>query len=214
MSNQFFDKILAQDLTKCKTEKQQRVIESAIKLFAEKGYSNTSTAEIAKVAGVSEGTIFKHYGTKDHLLLSVILPFVKDLFPVMAEEMLSETFSEQTMTFEQFLRNLLKNRVSFITENKEIFQILVKEVFYKEELKRELFPFFIQHVPKFFNDIVEQFQKSGELIDLPADRILRMVFTMVGGFFVSRLLLMENYIISEEEIEDVVQFVMNGVGNR
>ena len=214
LSNQFFDKILAQDLTKCKTEKQQRVIESAIKLFAEKGYSNTSTAEIAKVAGVSEGTIFKHYGTKDHLLLSVILPFVKDLFPVMAEEMLSETFSEQTMTFEQFLRNLLKNRVSFITENKEIFQILVKEVFYKEELKRELFPFFIQHVPKFFNDIVEQFQKSGELIDLPADRILRMVFTMVGGFFVSRLLLMENYIISEEEIEDVVQFVMNGVGNR
>ena len=52
-----FDTILAQGLIKGKTEKQQRIIETTIKLFAEKGYANTSTAEIAKVAGVSEGTI-------------------------------------------------------------------------------------------------------------------------------------------------------------
>ena len=57
LSNPIFDKILAQGLIKGKTEKQQRIIETTIKLFAEKGYANTSTAEIAKVAGVSEGTI-------------------------------------------------------------------------------------------------------------------------------------------------------------
>ena len=57
LSNPIFDTILAQGLIKGKTEKQQRIIETTIKLFAEKGYANTSTAEIAKVAGVSEGTI-------------------------------------------------------------------------------------------------------------------------------------------------------------
>ena len=131
-----FDTILAQGLIKGKTEKQQRIIETTIKLFAEKGYANTSTAEIAKVAGVSEGTIFKHYGKKDQLLLSVILPFVNDFFPNMAKELIEETMLEQTTSFEEFLRNLLKNRVAFITENKEIFRVIVKEIIYKEELKK------------------------------------------------------------------------------
>lgn len=214
LSNPIFDKILAQGLIKGKTEKQQRIIETTIKLFAEKGYANTSTAEIAKVAGVSEGTIFKHYGKKDQLLLSVILPFVNDFFPNMAKELIEETMLEQTTSFEEFLRNLLKNRVAFITENKEIFRVIVKEIIYKEELKKELKPYFIEHVPVLFENIVEQFKEQGELIDLPADRILKMLFTLLAGFFVSRFVLMENHIISEEEIEDVVQFVMNGIKNK
>lgn len=210
MSNPIFDAILAQGLTKWKTEKQRSVVETSIKMFAEKGYANTSTAEIARAAGVSEGTIFKHFGTKDHLLLSIIVPFVNDFFPVMAKEVLNDTLSENTKSFEQFLRDLLKNRVAFITANKEIFQVFIKEVIYREELKRELVPYFTKLVPPLFTNIVEQFKESGELIDLPADRILKSLLTLLGGFFVSRFLFMENYIISEDEIEDVVQFVMNG----
>ena len=93
LSNKIFDAILTQGVTKKQTEKQQKIIETAIQLFAEKGYANTSTAEIAKASGVSEGTIFKRYGTKDNLLLSVILPFVSELFPQMAQEMAKMRFN-------------------------------------------------------------------------------------------------------------------------
>ena len=41
------------------TEKQQKILENAIKMFAEKGYEATSTSEIAKASGVAEGTIFR-----------------------------------------------------------------------------------------------------------------------------------------------------------
>ena len=58
------------------TTKQKKIIESAILIFSEKGYANASTAEIARHAGVSEGTIFKHYGTKENLLLSLIIPYL------------------------------------------------------------------------------------------------------------------------------------------
>ena len=54
----------------------------------------------------------------------------------MAKELIEETMLEQTTSFEEFLRNLLKNRVAFITENKEIFRVIVKEIIYKEELKK------------------------------------------------------------------------------
>ena len=46
------------------TEKQKRIVQAAIESFAEKGFSATSTNEIAQKAGVAEGTIFRHYKTK------------------------------------------------------------------------------------------------------------------------------------------------------
>lgn len=44
--------------------RNKKIILAAIQAFAEKGYASTSTSEIAKNAGVAEGTIFRHYKTK------------------------------------------------------------------------------------------------------------------------------------------------------
>ena len=48
MSNSLFEAIIEQGDTKKKTKKQEAIVEAAIKLFAEKGYANTSTAEMQK----------------------------------------------------------------------------------------------------------------------------------------------------------------------
>lgn len=47
-------------------------MQSALVLFAEKGYADTSTKEIAIQAEVSEALIFKHFGNKDALLAHLI----------------------------------------------------------------------------------------------------------------------------------------------
>lgn len=54
------------------TPKQQQILDSALHLFAEHGYSATPTSLIAKEAGVSEGLIFRHFGNKDGLLKAVL----------------------------------------------------------------------------------------------------------------------------------------------
>lgn len=56
------------------TEKQKKILQAAIEIFAEKGYAATSTSEIAKKAGVAEGTIFRHYSSKEKLLLAIVAP--------------------------------------------------------------------------------------------------------------------------------------------
>ena len=48
-----------------------KISSAACELFCEKGYSATSTSEIAKRAEVSEGTIFKYFATKKDLLLYI-----------------------------------------------------------------------------------------------------------------------------------------------
>ncbi|MEC0245414.1 TetR family transcriptional regulator [Paenibacillus chitinolyticus] len=88
-------------------------METAIRLFAEKGYSNTSTAEIAKAAKVSEASIFKNYGTKDKLLLSLLVPNLKEIFPSKIDKVVSQ-FNSST-SFEAFLAAFLRNRNEFIS---------------------------------------------------------------------------------------------------
>lgn len=209
MTHDLFDKLMTAQKTK--TVKQRKIIETTIKLFSEKGFANTSTAEIAKMAEVSEGTIFKHYGTKDKLLLAILLPFVKESLPSMANEVFDEILTENTTTFDQFLRGVIKNRVDFINGNKELFRVFVKEIIYKDELKKEIFPHFIKNISLFIIRAVEEFKQRGELVNKPTDQILKFIATVFGGFFVSRFALFEDYTISEEEIENVVCFVMDGI---
>lgn len=54
------------------TEKQEKILQAALELFAKEGFNATSTSKVAKHAGVSEGLIFRHFGNKDGLLLAIL----------------------------------------------------------------------------------------------------------------------------------------------
>ena len=45
---------------------------SALKLFSEFGYKNTSVAAIAKEAGISKGLIYNYYKSKEDVLVGVL----------------------------------------------------------------------------------------------------------------------------------------------
>jgi TetR/AcrR family transcriptional regulator len=49
------------------TEKRDRIINAAIKEFAQKGYDSASTNEIVKEAGISKGLIFHYFQSKKQL---------------------------------------------------------------------------------------------------------------------------------------------------
>lgn len=48
---------------------RQGILRAALDLFEEQGYTETTTAQIAAAAGVSEMTVFRHFASKDRLLL-------------------------------------------------------------------------------------------------------------------------------------------------
>jgi AcrR family transcriptional regulator len=51
---------------------RERILLAAERLFAEHGFDRTSTARLATAAGVPQGLIFYHFGTKQDLLLSLV----------------------------------------------------------------------------------------------------------------------------------------------
>lgn len=54
------------------TDKQEKILDTALELFANDGYSAISTSKIAKQAGVSEGLIFRHFKNKKGLLDALV----------------------------------------------------------------------------------------------------------------------------------------------
>ena len=193
------------------TPKQKKILEVAITTFAEKGYSNTSTAEIAKLAGVAEGTIFKHYGTKENLLLAIMVPFLKDHASSLVDELFTELMDEK-ISFKQFIRNLLKNRIEFLSKNKEIFLVFFKEFIYKEELKKELIPYFLEKAAPRLKEVIEIAQKRGEIIDKPVIQITNMIATTIAGFLITRFAILNVESVNDNEIEEIVHLIMHGIG--
>ena len=72
------------------TEKQEKILKSALELFAQDGFKSTSTSKVAKHAGVSEGLIFRHYGNKDGLL-EAILKYGEEKLKVLFADVVFET---------------------------------------------------------------------------------------------------------------------------
>jgi AcrR family transcriptional regulator len=52
-----------------KEKTKQAILAAALKLFAEKGFYNTSTRAISRKAGIAEGTLFNYFETKEDLAL-------------------------------------------------------------------------------------------------------------------------------------------------
>jgi AcrR family transcriptional regulator len=53
-------------------ERRRALVETAIRLFADSSYRGTTTAEIARAAGVSEPILYRHFGSKRELYLAAL----------------------------------------------------------------------------------------------------------------------------------------------
>lgn len=58
-----------------KLKTRQLILDTALKLYAEKGLSQTRTIDIAKAAQISHGTVFVHFATQDALVLAAMEEF-------------------------------------------------------------------------------------------------------------------------------------------
>ncbi|HOX15209.1 MAG TPA: TetR/AcrR family transcriptional regulator [Smithellaceae bacterium] len=73
--------------------RKDRIMDAALRIFAEKSFQEATIAEISKEAGVSEATVYEYFGTKEDLLFAIpekitndtfeesqaVLPYIKDV---------------------------------------------------------------------------------------------------------------------------------------
>ena len=195
------------------TDKQARVLEAAIEMFAEKGYSNTSTSEIAKKAGVAEGTIFRHYKTKKELLLAIVTPtLTKVVAPIMEKTFVKDVFEKHYDSYEDFLRVLMTNRYKFVKNRVPILKIFLQEVAFHSEINADLKDLFANRIYHQFTKVVVHFQSKGQLKSFSADTIVRLTITSIFGFLLTRFIILPEHNWDDvAEIDSTIEFIMSGL---
>jgi len=66
-------------------EKEKIIIDSAIKFFAQKGFSSTSVQEIASDCGISKGAFYLYFKSKDSLLYKILQYYYDELIETLEE---------------------------------------------------------------------------------------------------------------------------------
>lgn len=124
-------------------KRKTQIIKAAIKLFSQKGFTATTTKEIAKKAGISEGTIFRYYKTKKDILLYMIDYLTQQNLQNYLKDL--ETGADPKTA----LKQMLKTHYRLIVANSDIFKIILYEMQFHKDLKQ-----------KFYKDIAQNMLKD------------------------------------------------------
>lgn len=169
------------------TAKQMQIIGAAIDVFAQKGYANSSTHEIAKVAGVAEGNIFSKFGSKHGLLEAIVEPVIESIFPATINNFIADRFTSQYHTLHDFFATILHDRAEFVRANRKVLRILISELVYNQEVRDKV----MANVPKGYiaalNSKFNQLKADGLLVQWDNQEILQMILAVAGGILSTAL---------------------------
>ena len=105
-----------------KEQKREAILDAAIRVFAEKGFHSSRISDVAREAGVAEGTIYLYFKNKDDLLLSVfskrVGAFVEDVRQAVAEVSASQ----------EKLRTIVEKHFSHLEGDPHLAQVIQIEL--------------------------------------------------------------------------------------
>ncbi len=114
--------------------RQEQIKQAVLDIIFTDGLKNLSTRNLAKKIGMSEGTIFRHFATKQDIILSIIADFQNELIGSLRAIANSKVESEQR------LYDFLCKTVKYLTDNKGITILLLSEASHNNDavLKNKL----------------------------------------------------------------------------
>lgn len=111
-------RIINQLFNQLQQVKQDKIINSALKIFAQDGYEKASTNEIVKVAGISKGSLFNYFSTKKELYL-FLLDYTTEVF----NEIYGTVDLTQRDLFER-LKQIGKTKFKIMRKHPQLFNFL------------------------------------------------------------------------------------------
>ena len=101
-----------------KTKNRQAIIEAGIRIFIDKGVSETTVRDIIRSTGLASGTFYNYFNSKEEVLVAIFDDFAKEIGKSVRDE------NAQPESFEEFLRIKLTRFFKFVSSKPEIYMIM------------------------------------------------------------------------------------------
>ncbi|MDG5786496.1 TetR/AcrR family transcriptional regulator [Evansella sp. AB-P1] len=193
-------------------EKQISILKAAIDIIAEKGFSSSRTSEIAKKAGVSEGTLFRYFPSKKDMMLALLPLIIHHFFKPIIEETLAKIKEDKKGALNQELTLLFKQRLHLIDQNRKILKIVLIESIYYPELMLSVQKLMEETIYPSMEQFIEQQREKHKLRKVDSTTISRSFISLLLGYIVLSNYFPKLYPRNDEtEITKMVDILLNGI---
>ena len=184
--------------------KQRQVLISSLKLFSEIGFENTTSNLIAEHAGVSEGTVFSYFKTKEGILDAILSRFLEQVIPEVIADFSDKRFIIEQETFSLFLKSIVQDRLVFIQNNKMQVKILLSRLLIDKTISEELGNIIVRSIIKPISPILNQFKENGVIRDWSNERIVRYILALSLSYVIPMMLNDKEDVNIDEAVNEIV----------
>lgn len=165
--------------------KEQKILDTALRLFVEDGFQGTPTSKIAKEAGVANGTLFHYFATKETL--------IKELYIHVKNELNHYLFSkiDPNDDIKTNTKKVFTNAIHWCLANPAKFHFTHQVYFspHVTKIPAEV----VQEQTKMHTNLIETAKAQGLLKPMPTDLIFSLVNSHMIGIY--------QYILAQPETQ-------------
>lgn len=198
-----------------RSETRRRIVEAALSLFARRGFDATTTAELARQAGVTEKTLFSHFRSKQQLYAEVAGPALLATVEPLVLDRLRQALATTHPTFAEAVRAIAQERLSFARGAPEVLKLVAQEVLLREEFREPLLAHWRRKVLPPALRLIAQARARGELRELPDQTVLRALVSLVLSLALEVVVLSPRKAArADAELDRLLDVFLHGVLHR
>jgi TetR/AcrR family transcriptional regulator, fatty acid metabolism regulator protein len=187
------------------TSKRERILRAAVDVFAEHGYFNAKVAQIAKSAGVADGTIYLYFDGKEDLLITIFREHTRSYLHSLEQSMANINRAEDR------LRTAVRHHLETLGRDRAL--AVVSQVELRHSLKF-LSLFSQQEVADYLNvirKIVEHGQEQGAFRrNVHPQLAAKAIFGVLDEMVTSWMLSEKHYDLAAQS-EQVADLILTGL---
>ena len=198
-----------------KNQKRKKILDKAWELFRKNGYEETKVEDITRELGVSKGSFYTYFKTKDEVLYEILERIKKEneerISKINVNQEPSKILEDYVISKMNYIVKLLNNmKISSI--NRNLSNSKLKNFF--EELKKVSIEFIKKNIVEKFNKIngnKYNFEIISEFVYLAIEEFLYNEFVLKNfkNLESSDLINIENTDKFENSLKEVIKFINN-----
>lgn len=157
-------------------DKRERILRAAVKVFARKGFYASRVSDIAKSAGVADGTIYLYFKSKDELLTSLFEDRITRLLALLREEV------DRLGSSPDRVRRVIEFQLGLLEGERDLAEVITVNL---RQSSRFLKQFASRRFTEYLDlmaSVIADGQRAGELRDDVSPRIVaRVIFGALDG---------------------------------
>ena len=191
------------------TARRNQILDAATQVFAEKGFHPTTIKDIAREAGIADGTIYNYFENKTALMLGIVDRLNES-------DQRDEDFSKFTeVDFRSFMKAYLRHRLTVLkADNFDIFRVVVSEIMVNKELRELYYRKIIEPTFTMAEKYSQQWAAQHIIKPINISLAMRAVSGMVLGLIVEHIMGDKTLESKWDELPDfLTDMILDGLGS-